>query len=409
MRILIIGDGCALTTGFSQVIRRVATGLVANGHTVAQITSLDELPQHFIDGQELAELIQAKSESYHDLGVTPYFPEADVVGFTVLSRTVEHFRPDRIFMNCDPGMGMNWLIRLQKLGVTAPITWYAPVEGGPPNRQFCEAFAAVGCETIMYTEWSSQAVEEVCGLKLPWVWHGVDLDVWKPLPADERASVRDALGWTGKFVVAYVARNCARKAQDVAVKAMAQIKRTVPEALLYLHCKSFDGYWMGGWDLGWMVQQHSVEDVVQFSNIGAAAKGEPAIGLARKIAAADLYIHPAQIEGFGLPLVEAMASGLPVVTIEDQGNMAEVVGDAPLGTVPPDNWQTWFTGAELAITTPDQWAQAVYWARQNPEQMALASERSLWRAKAFSWDVMTERLVTAVEDAGTREPVGIVV
>ncbi len=50
---------------------------------------------------------------------------------------------------------------------------------------------------------------------------------------------------------------------------------------------------------------------------------------------ADLYVHPALYEGFGMPIVEAMALGTPVV-VSNTGPMPEVVGDAGLTFDPYD-------------------------------------------------------------------------
>ncbi len=70
-----------------------------------------------------------------------------------------------------------------------------------------------------------------------------------------------------------------------------------------------------------------VTDKVRFAGF---LKGEP---FRRMYRDADVFVFPSILEGFGLVMVEAMASGLPVVTTEVPP-MPEVVGEAGL-TVPP--------------------------------------------------------------------------
>jgi glycosyltransferase involved in cell wall biosynthesis len=51
--------------------------------------------------------------------------------------------------------------------------------------------------------------------------------------------------------------------------------------------------------------------------------------------AADAFVFPSLLEGFGLPVLEAMARGLPVIT-SDRASLAEVAGDAALLFDPED-------------------------------------------------------------------------
>src|SRR6266571_1478009 len=103
MRVLLIGDGIALSTGFAQVLRHCAEALVARGNDIAQITSLDAPPN-------------CRSEPYAKLGVTPFFPGSDNVGFSVFVQALETFHPDAILLNADPGMAHAWIFRLQAMG-----------------------------------------------------------------------------------------------------------------------------------------------------------------------------------------------------------------------------------------------------------------------------------------------------
>jgi glycosyltransferase involved in cell wall biosynthesis len=51
--------------------------------------------------------------------------------------------------------------------------------------------------------------------------------------------------------------------------------------------------------------------------------------------AADLFAYPSLYEGFGMPPLDAMASGTPVVT-SNASSLPEVVGDAALQVAPGD-------------------------------------------------------------------------
>ena len=85
---------------------------------------------------------------------------------------------------------------------------------------------------------------------------------------------------------------------------------------------------------------------------------------------ADALLFPSWLEGFGLPLLEAMACGTPVIT-SNRSAMPEVAGDAAVCVDPSDSEAIASALVEL-ISDPDR-------------QKALA-EAGRGRATAFSWD-----------------------
>jgi glycosyltransferase involved in cell wall biosynthesis len=62
----------------------------------------------------------------------------------------------------------------------------------------------------------------------------------------------------------------------------------------------------------------------------------PDLEILNYYAAADAFVLPTLLEGFGIPLVEAMAAGLPVVTTT-AGSAGEVVGHAGIAVPPGDS------------------------------------------------------------------------
>jgi glycosyltransferase involved in cell wall biosynthesis len=85
--------------------------------------------------------------------------------------------------------------------------------------------------------------------------------------------------------------------------------------------------------------------------------------------AAELFVYPSIFEGFGLPPLEAMACGTPVVC-SNTSSFPEVVGDAALTVDPLD---------------PDALARAIAAVLENADMRARLSAQGLRRAAAFSW------------------------
>jgi glycosyltransferase involved in cell wall biosynthesis len=90
---------------------------------------------------------------------------------------------------------------------------------------------------------------------------------------------------------------------------------------------------------------------------------------------ADVFAFPSLVEGFGLPPLEAMACGTPVVAASNPA-VSEVVGNAALRFDPRD---------------PRELATRLASARTDPALQAALVERGLERARMFTW----ERVATA--------------
>jgi glycosyltransferase involved in cell wall biosynthesis len=95
----------------------------------------------------------------------------------------------------------------------------------------------------------------------------------------------------------------------------------------------------------------------------------PLRGLAALYSAADAFVFPSLYEGFGLPVLEAMACGTPVVA-SDRGALPEVVGDAGLLVDP---------------RRPEDIARALRDVLSGAELRRTMIEKGLKRAGVYSW------------------------
>jgi glycosyltransferase involved in cell wall biosynthesis len=105
----------------------------------------------------------------------------------------------------------------------------------------------------------------------------------------------------------------------------------------------------------------------------------PDADLAALYSRARAFAYPSLYEGFGLPVLEAMQCGTPVIT-STESSLPEVVGDAGLLVSPTDPEA--LTAALLRILTDD-------------DLVTDLSRRGLQRASLFSWDRTAKDTIAA--------------
>ncbi|MDD5674757.1 MAG: glycosyltransferase family 1 protein, partial [Chitinivibrionales bacterium] len=121
-----------------------------------------------------------------------------------------------------------------------------------------------------------------------------------------------------------------------------------------------------GWlydDIFAKVKKNGLEDSVRFAGF------VPEADLPYLYNGARCFVYPSLYEGFGLPLLEAISCGTPVIC-SNISSMPEVVGDAGL-LVPPGDAAALSAAMEQLIT--------------NDALRADLHERALRRAAEFSW------------------------
>jgi glycosyltransferase involved in cell wall biosynthesis len=120
------------------------------------------------------------------------------------------------------------------------------------------------------------------------------------------------------------------------------------------------------------IQQHGLQESVKL--IGFI----PPEDLPLWYNSAEVFLYPSVFEGFGLPVLEAMACGTPVMT-SNVSSLPEVAQNAGL-CLPPNN--------------VDAWAQALSMAFRDAAWRHSARERGLEDAQHFNWQD-TARLTMA--------------
>ncbi|MDB5033369.1 MAG: glycosyl transferase, group 1 [Chlorobi bacterium] len=147
--------------------------------------------------------------------------------------------------------------------------------------------------------------------------HAVHLGVDPRFAADDGMPLPEAIG--NRPYILSVGSVEKRKNLMATVRAFEEIYRHHPELRLLI---------AGG-------SGHGAEDIDAMIRSSSATEAMVRLGFVADAMLPALYrnatcfLYPSLYEGFGLPILEAMAAGCPVVT-SNRGAMAEVAGDAAL-------------------------------------------------------------------------------
>lgn len=207
--------------------------------------------------------------------------------------------------------------------------------------------------------------------RLTVVYNGVDLERFQPRRREaERAAARHEAGLpSGAWALLFAGSGFARKGLDVAIRALAALAD--PSSRLLVVGRG---------------------DAAPYRTLARAAGVEARIAwlgvrpdIERWYAAADVLVLPTRYEPFGNVHLEALASGLPVVTSRAAGG-AEIVDDR--------------CGAVVDPSAPDDVAAAVARLRARPPREAAEAARSA--AEPFTFARQVHELERVYSRVGRR-------
>lgn len=206
---------------------------------------------------------------------------------------------------------------------------WLPFNFDPLPRSYRETLERMNATILTPSAWGTSALARF-GIPARHLPHGVDLSCFSQPSPSERREARSRLGIPrDAFVVGMVAANVEwvanRKSFPECLMGFAELYRQHPDSLLYLHT-DLHGELGNGMDLVELIAGCGIPTgavlITQFHRLRAGLAPEE---MATLMSCFDVLLSPSAGEGFGIPVIEAQALGVPVV-VSDFTSQPELVG-----------------------------------------------------------------------------------
>lgn len=211
--------------------------------------------------------------------------------------------------------------------------------------------------------------------------HSIDTNTFKPDP-QWRATARERYSWQDKFVIGTVATNHdERKNWTASLKAIQMFDKMHPgEVIYYMHTNPMDDR---GIDLVRLRNQLAIDDITKFPSQAEMIVGIPTEVMAHIYNSLDVFLLPTKGEGFGIPIMEAQACGVPVITTKCTGQAELMAG----GYFIEDLRKVWTKQSSWQFDCrPEEIVERLEQAYQDKKTGKIKERGEIARAKALEYD-----------------------
>jgi len=301
----------------------------------------------------------------------PLYPELKLaVPRPTLRKHLEKFKPDLIHVVNPAVLGLGGIYYAKALNIPLIASYHTHLPQylqhygvGALENLLWELLKLAHNQAMLNLCTSSAMVNELAehGIEHVDLWQkGVDTEMFHPNLATKSMRIRLSRGEPENPLLLYVGRVSAEKQ----IEDIKPILEAIPNANLAIvgngpHRESLEEYFAG-------TKTHFVGYL-------------EGIELASAFASSDAFVFPSQSETLGLVLLEAMASGCPVVAVAS-GGIPDIVTDGANGFLFTPN------SPNSAIKATQNILQA------NPIEKEILKKRARLEAEKWGWSEATEQL-----------------
>jgi len=203
--------------------------------------------------------------------------------------------------------------------------------------------------------------------------NGVDTSFFRPVSAEY---AREQMGFDSSPSFLYVGRLVSKKGLFTLLFAFRSVKKEIPQARLRI---AGDGRFKT--ILSSMARALGIDDSVDFMGYVPYDK------LNLLFSSADVFVLPSSFgESFGIVLIEAMASGTPVIGTR-VGGIVEILDEGEYGVL-------------VSPSIPEELSEAMIHLMKDKEKRNALAERALKMVREkYDWKVVTEKVIKLYEES----------
>ena len=417
-KIVILCDSPTLHTGFAKVLREIWIPLHATGKYEIHCLALLEI---------------------NDAEMIP-FPIYTLPQKDHLSKYIDQIKPNLVWTCTDISM----IYSIKEVENRNLFQWvsYFPIEGEPLPTDWSSILENMD-RVVAFGQYGMRVIRQRAPkATLSYIYHGVNPQVFRPLPEEKKIEIKNELGIDpSKTLIGVVARNQPRKAFDKLFEAFFYLvsgafiqclvchkisiyphdlvsnlftplrcckhchsenckKGNLRDDLrLYIHAASLDL----GWDLFDLQRDYHLMGKVYLNPELKVGLGISEEKLNEVYNTFDIFTLPTKGEGFGLPILEAMSAGVPIVVTDYSAHPEWAKGCGEL-VLPITLEAEPITNIRRAVIDRDQYVEALLKLIDNPKlrreygakgrEIALAMD---WKEICKDWEKLIDETLSLKE------------
>jgi glycosyltransferase involved in cell wall biosynthesis len=219
---------------------------------------------------------------------------------------------------------------------------------------------------------------------------GIDSESWRIPTPEERNKLRDSMGYKDSFTVLTVADNQERKNLWAALDIIAQSAKIIPNIKYVLVTRESNSF---GWKLRELSIGMGINDRMNIFERGISSQD-----LWTLYAVSDAFLLTSKAEGLGMPVLEAMSCGVPVVAT-NTGALPELLcdGKGRLVEAEYEFLDVWGNSKRTMINRARA-VEELVWIQTHPEEVSVMTKKAKEYTLSRTWDKAAKQIMDKIKE-----------